>query len=84
MAAKMAKAETYHKFDKKLVKRVGDKIRNLRKEAGLTIEELSDRAEINPKYLQRCETGKVNPTISVIYSLAKTLKISLKDFFQDM
>jgi DNA-binding XRE family transcriptional regulator len=84
MAVKMAKAETYHKFDKKLIKKVGSKIRSLRKEAGLTIEELSDLAEINPKYLQRCETGRVNPTISVVYSLTKKLHITLKDFFQDI
>lgn len=80
----MAKAETYHKTDKKLVKKIGKRIRTLRKEKGLTIEELANRAEINHKYLQRCEVGGVNPSISLIYSITKALKITLAKFFAEV
>jgi transcriptional regulator with XRE-family HTH domain len=80
----MARAETYHKADKSLLRQVGGKVRSLRTEAQLTIEELADRAKINPKYLQRCEIGQENFSISVLYSLAKALRISLSDFFQNI
>jgi DNA-binding XRE family transcriptional regulator len=80
----MAKAETYHKANKRLVKKIGKKIRTLRKEAGFTIEQLGNLAEINPKYLQRCEVGNVNPSVSVIYSITRSLKVTLADFFEDL
>ena len=79
----MAKADTFHKPNKKLLKAIGERIRLLRKQANFTIEELSDRSKINPKYLQRCETAKVNISISVLHHIIKGLDISLKQFFED-
>lgn len=78
----MAKAEKYHKPDEKLLIETGKRIRFLRKKFGLTIEELSNLADMNAKYLQRCETGKENFSISILYSIAKSLNISLTSFFK--
>ncbi|OGT11426.1 MAG: hypothetical protein A2X77_04350 [Gammaproteobacteria bacterium GWE2_42_36] len=78
----MARAETYHKPDKRLLKKVGAQIRMFRENLGLTIEQLSNRAGINPNYLQRCETGKANPSISVMASILKALNLSFGEFFK--
>ena len=78
----MAKADTFHSVDKKLIRAIGGRIRFLRKKAGLTIEELSDISKVNYKYLQRCETARVNISISVLSNITKGLRISLKDFFE--
>jgi len=80
----MAKAENYHKADKKLLKQAGGRIRLLRKIAGLSIEELANLSDVNAKYLQRCETGQENFSISILYSLTKALHIPLSDFFKDI
>ena len=80
----MAKADTFHKPNKKLIKAVGKRIRFLRKKADLTIEELSNVSKINYKYLQRCETAKVNISVSVLNNIVKGLGVSLKDFFENL
>jgi transcriptional regulator with XRE-family HTH domain len=80
----MAKADKFHKTNKKLVRLIGIKIRECRRKAGLTIEELGNIANVNYKYLQRCETGRVNISISVLYSIAKGLRVQLKHFLSDI
>ena len=72
----MAKYDAPHKPDKKLLLALGRRIREMREKRGLTIEQLSDRADINFKYLQRCETGRSNPSVSILFSIAKGLNVN--------
>lgn len=80
----MAKAEKYHKADKKILIQAGERIRFLRQKAGLTIEELGDLSDVNAKYLQRCETGRENFSISILYSITKSLNVTLASFFRSI
>lgn len=75
----MAKYEKKHTPNAKFLKNVGKAIRLIRKEQGLTIEELSFKSGINHKYIQRCETGKCNPSISVVHNLAKALNVTFSE-----
>jgi transcriptional regulator with XRE-family HTH domain len=80
----LAKAETRHPSNKILLEKIGSKIRKIRKEKGLTIEELATIAEVHPKYLQKCETAKYNLTVSVLFSVLSSMDISLNKFFKDI
>ena len=52
-----------------LQERVGRNIRRFRLNGGLTLEELSERAQIHPNYLGEVERGRVNLTLSNINRL---------------
>lgn len=60
---------------------LGLRIRYLRKEKNLSIEDLALEAEINKNYLSDLERGRRNPSINVINRLAKSLEITLSELF---
>ncbi|MCL2098733.1 MAG: helix-turn-helix domain-containing protein [Bacteroidales bacterium] len=62
-----------------LYKRIGLKIRELRKSKHLTIQELSDKIDIEYNNLIRIEKGRTNPTISTLYKIASELDVTLKE-----
>lgn len=62
---------------------IGKKIRQLRKGSGISQEDLSAKAKIANRALQRIESGKGNPTISTLEAIAGVLKVSLTDFFEE-
>jgi transcriptional regulator with XRE-family HTH domain len=74
----VAKYESKHIVNKEILLKLGQKIRALRKQQDLTLEELSEKAGINFKYLQKCEKGRSNPSISILYSISKGLGVALK------
>ena len=59
-------------------KRLGRVLRTLRKEMGLTQEELSEKARVERSYLAKLESGaKVNPSLEVLKRLAKALRVDV-------
>lgn len=54
---------------------VGEKIRALRKDAGLSQEVLAERCGIFRTYLSRIESGAANPSLVVLVTLAKALSV---------
>jgi transcriptional regulator with XRE-family HTH domain len=50
--------------------RVGLNLQRLRREKGLSQEELADRANIHQTYLSGVERGKRNPTVTVLQRIA--------------
>lgn len=57
----------------------GKVLRRLRKEAGLTQEELGFEADLRRTYISILELGQQQPTLSTILKLAKALKRSGQD-----
>jgi transcriptional regulator with XRE-family HTH domain len=54
---------------------VGDKVRALRKNAGLSQEVLAERCGIFRTYLSRIESGAANPSLVVLVTLAHALEV---------
>lgn len=67
------------KYDKVLVRKFGQKVSFLRKNAGLVQDELAFKANISPSYLSAIERGITDTTISTAKRLAKALNIELKE-----
>jgi transcriptional regulator with XRE-family HTH domain len=63
-------------------KRLGQRIRHLRRVRGDTQEELAERSNINPKYLSSIERGEENPTLTLLIRLATGLEVELTELFQ--
>ena len=62
--------------------RVGLNLQRLRREKGLSQEELADRANIHQTYLSGVERGKRNPTITVLQRIAEALGAGIEDVVQ--
>ena len=64
--------------NKGLVKAIGEKIRSLRIQKGISQEELANEAEVPLSQIGRIERGENNPTISTLFVIAKALEVELK------
>ena len=63
-------------------KQLGARIRYLRQQKNMTIEELALEAEINRNYLCDLERGTRNPTVLVLNKIAKALDTNLSTLFE--
>lgn len=64
-----------------ITEQVGNRIRALRKQRGLSQEKLALKAGIDRTYLAGIETGKRNATLLSLEKVAIALDISMRDFF---
>lgn len=63
------------------LKKLGNRIKELRREKNLTQTELAHKCGKDSQSLERVENGKTNPSAYYLMELAKALKIPLKDLF---
>jgi transcriptional regulator with XRE-family HTH domain len=59
---------------------LGKNIKKAREKAGLTQEQVAEKAGIHVSYVSRIERGKVNPSYDILENLAKVLKVKSSDF----
>ncbi|HID95094.1 MAG TPA: XRE family transcriptional regulator [Candidatus Latescibacteria bacterium] len=64
-----------------VIKRLGERIRTLRRKKRLTQQDLAERAGVDPKYIGQIERAETNPTIKIIARIAEELDISLPELF---
>lgn len=57
-------------------KLVGKNFARLRREKGLTQEQIEERSGFSQQYLSGLERGKRNPTVITLYELAQALGVS--------
>ncbi len=66
---------------KKILVAFGDKVRELRKEKGISQEELSYKADLHRTYIGMIERAEKNLTLTNIEKIANALSIEIKDLF---
>lgn len=62
--------------------KVGQKIKQIRNEKGLSQEKLALKAEIDRTYLAGVEQGKRNPSLKSLEKIVEALDISFQDLFE--
>lgn len=62
----------------------GNIVRKLRKERGLSQEELAFKAGLHRTYIGMIERGEKNVTLLNISRIAKALEIQIKDLFHEL
>jgi len=62
-------------------KKFGKRLREIRKTAGLSQEELGFKANIHRTYIGAVERGEQNVSLDNIYKLAQALKVEMKELF---
>lgn len=60
----------------------GNKVRQIRKDKGVSQEKLAELAELDRTYISDIENGKRNVSIETIFKIADALKISVIEFFK--
>ncbi len=68
---------SYTTEDKELLQRIGERIRFLRTEAGLSQEKLSFEASLDRTYIGSVERGERNIAIINLNKIAKALNVSI-------
>jgi transcriptional regulator with XRE-family HTH domain len=63
-------------------KKLGERIRVIRKERGYSQEELGDRADLHTNHIGAIERGENNVTLESIIKVCKGLNISLEELFR--
>jgi DNA-binding XRE family transcriptional regulator len=65
-----------------VIKALARNVRRLRKERGWTQEELAGNCNIEQQAVSLIETGRANPTILTVESLARALNVPFVDLFE--
>ena len=62
--------------------KIGKKLKELRTQNGLTLEELANRSELTKGFLSQLERDLTSPNISALENILEALGTNLADFFQ--
>lgn len=65
--------------DTAFIKRFGQRLREIRKEKGVSQEDLAGKTGFELSQIGRIERGEVNTSISHLAAIAKALKVSPKE-----
>lgn len=62
-----------------LLKKLGKRVRKMRKERGLSQTELANNINKDQPSIQRLEAGNINPSFYYLHQVAQGLNISFKE-----
>lgn len=62
---------------------IGRKIRDLRKQNGLTLQELADRTELTKGFISQLEHGQVSASVVTLFDLIECLGTTPSEFFKE-
>lgn len=65
-----------------MVRRMGHQLRQMRKEQGLSLDDLAERTGVSKLTLGKIERGETNPSLTVIWRIADGLAIPLSSLFE--
>lgn len=65
-----------------VVRPLGEQVRRLRNDRGLSQETLAERASLNYKYLGRIELAQVSAGAAVLIRLARALGVTVGELFE--
>jgi transcriptional regulator with XRE-family HTH domain len=69
--------------DRKALRRLGERVRELRESRGVTQEALAFDAGIHVNHLSTIERGEANPSFLVLLSIAKVLSATVAELVGD-
>ena len=61
---------------------IGPTLRRHRKSRGLTLEDLAELSGVSKSMLSQIERGQANPTLAVLWSLTRALKLDFADLLE--
>ena len=68
-------------FDQKGIEAFAEHFKKVRRKYGFTQEELAYTSDIALSQVARIETARINPSLSTIFKLARTMNVPLPELF---
>lgn len=65
-------------------KKIGRRVADARKQAGMTQELLAEKLGVSPSTISRLETGTTMVSLEQLYHIATTLNVGLQDLLCDL
>lgn len=65
--------------DEKLLKKFGKHLASIRTEKKLSLRKLADIADVDFSQIHRIEKGESNPTLTMIFTLAEALNVTVEE-----
>jgi transcriptional regulator with XRE-family HTH domain/mannose-6-phosphate isomerase-like protein (cupin superfamily) len=62
---------------------VGERLRQHRTDAGMSLRELARQVGVSPSLISQIEHGKATPSVATLYAIVSTLDVSLDELFFD-
>jgi transcriptional regulator with XRE-family HTH domain len=62
---------------------IGQRIKELRMQRGLTLEEVAERSGCSSGFLSQLERNRAAPSISMLYAIGEALGVQVTDFLPD-
>jgi transcriptional regulator with XRE-family HTH domain len=66
-----------------IIVQITNKIKDIRKEKNITLQELAESAGVTKGMLSQVENNRTIPSLTVFLNIIKSLQIDINDFFQD-
>ena len=66
------------------INKLGCKLLEIRKEKGLSQQELSYMTGIEKPYIRKIEKGRTNPTVKTLLKLSSAFEMSITVFFKNI
>ncbi|NLX06922.1 MAG: helix-turn-helix domain-containing protein [Phycisphaerae bacterium] len=63
--------------------RIGQRVKKHRKKAGLSLEQLARLSGVSAAMLSQIEQEKANPTVAVVWKIARALHVDLSELLED-
>ena len=83
MVKKEDNKETRKRESRAICIEIGKQIRQIRIKNGLTVAEVAYHAGVEPQNFRKYELGKQEMRISMLYRIAKALKVNVEDLIVD-
>ncbi|RKH29767.1 XRE family transcriptional regulator [Corallococcus sp. CA041A] len=68
---------------KRELRRLGERLRELRLEQGLTQEQAAEAIGVHPKHIIKMEQGAANVTVATLVAASAAFKVPLRDLFRE-
>ncbi len=72
------------KAEKAFLEKVAKRLAQLRREQGMTQEQLADKSGLDRVAIANIETGIRRPTVTTVYRLAKGMGVKVEDYFKGL
>ena len=67
-----------------IINQISNRLRELRKDKNITLQELADAAGVSKGMLSQVENNRSIPSLTVLLNLIKSLRIDFNEFFKDI
>ena len=67
-----------------MLRSLGKRIRELRRERGYSQEKLAELADVHENHVRRIERGEANPSFLVLIRIARAVGISVSDLLRGL